>query len=108
MEPGVQKYAFPHLCEHAGEWNKFIPFLLWAYCEVPHDTTGMSPFLLYGSDPVGLLAILQCSWTGKQELPITLADILAQYLLNLRQQLEQAVEAEKGASAKRQREYATH
>lgn len=95
--------------EHAGEWDKFVPFLLWAYREVPHDTTGVSPFrLLYGRDPVGPLAILQRSWTGEQELPIALAESPEQYLLKLRRKLQQAAEAAEGTSAKRQREYATH
>lgn len=86
----------------------FVPFLLWAYREVPHDTTGVSPVrMLYGRDLVGPLAILQRSWTGEQALPITLAEGPAQYLQTLRRQLQQAAEAAEGTSTKRQREYTT-
>lgn len=45
--------------EHGREWDKFVPFLLWAYREVPKVTTGKSPFeLMYERVPVGPLSIL--------------------------------------------------
>ncbi|KAM7300781.1 uncharacterized protein ISCGN_016366 [Ixodes scapularis] len=54
--------------DEAGQWDKFVPYLLWAYREVPHETTGASPFeLLYGRTPTGPLSILRDSWTGQVE-----------------------------------------
>ncbi|GFW10584.1 retrovirus-related Pol polyprotein from transposon 17.6 [Trichonephila clavipes] len=49
-----------HLIREEGRsWHRHIPFLLWAYREVPNATTGTPPFLLmYGRDPKGPLSIL--------------------------------------------------
>lgn len=41
----VFKNMLYHVIEKdARNWDRFVPFLLWAYREVPHDTTGVSPF----------------------------------------------------------------
>ncbi|GFT23645.1 uncharacterized protein K02A2.6 [Trichonephila clavipes] len=43
-----------------------IPHVLWAYREIPHSTTGVSPFqLLYVRQSQGPLSILKSTWTGK-------------------------------------------
>ena len=40
------------------DWDRLIPFLLFAYREVPHESTGFSPFeLLYGHEVRGPLDI---------------------------------------------------
>ncbi|XP_077553336.1 LOW QUALITY PROTEIN: uncharacterized protein LOC144168174 [Haemaphysalis longicornis] len=71
-------------------WDRLVPFVLWAYREVPHDTTGVAPFrMLYGRNPTGLLAILQHSWTGELPVPGTLKEEPAKYLRQLREQLEE-------------------
>ncbi|GFV34627.1 hypothetical protein TNCV_1449331 [Trichonephila clavipes] len=47
-------------------WHLQLPYVLWAYREIPHSTTGLSPFqLLYGRQPQGPLSILKSTWTGK-------------------------------------------
>ena len=43
------------LCEHAAEferqWDTFLPGVLWAYRNTPHESTGEKPsFLLFGID----------------------------------------------------------
>ncbi|KAL5516790.1 hypothetical protein EMCRGX_G002203 [Ephydatia muelleri] len=44
-------------------WDKWLPYLLFAYREVPQDSTGFSPFeLLYGRAVRGPLDILKESW----------------------------------------------
>ena len=44
--------------EEGKDWDKLIPFLLFAYREVPQESTGYSPFeLLYGRDVRGPLDI---------------------------------------------------
>jgi len=36
---------------HGAQWDKFLPGMLWAYRNTPHDTTGEKPsFLLFGID----------------------------------------------------------
>ena len=51
--------------EKPREWDKQLPFLLWAYREIPNDTTGISPYqMLYGRPGRGPLAVLKDSWTN--------------------------------------------
>lgn len=72
-------------------WDRFVPYLLWAYREVPHDTTGVSPFeMLYGRAPVGPLSILKNTWTGEVDVPDTLREAPGEYLRQLREQLHRA------------------
>ena len=48
------------------DWDEYLPYLLFAYWEVPQETTGFSPFeLLYGRKVRGPLDILRENWTGE-------------------------------------------
>ncbi|XP_072316854.1 uncharacterized protein [Eucyclogobius newberryi] len=50
------------------DWDKWLPYLLFAYREVPQASTGFSPFeLLYGWDVQGPLDLLLKTW----EVPAT-------------------------------------
>lgn len=72
------------------DWDKWLPFLLFAYREVPQASTGFSPFeLLYGWQVQGPLDLLRKSWEaassqmmGKSEKGIV------QYVLEMRDRLE--------------------
>lgn len=45
------------------DWDKWLPFLLFAYREVPQVSTGFSPFkLVYGWSVQGPLDLLRRSW----------------------------------------------
>ena len=45
--------------DDGANWDKSVPYLLFAYREVPHDSTGFSAFeLLYGRAVRGPLDIL--------------------------------------------------
>ena len=49
-------------------WDELLPFLLFAYREVPQASTGFSPFqLLYGRHVRGPLDIVREIWEGDQE-----------------------------------------
>ena len=51
--------------EEGKDWDLLIPPLLFAYREVPHESTRFSPFeLLYGRDVRGPLELLKESWCG--------------------------------------------
>ena len=51
--------------DEPGKWDELIPYLLFAYREVPQETTGFSPFeILYGRQVRGPLAILRDSIDG--------------------------------------------
>ena len=50
------------------QWHLTLPYLLWAYRELPNSTTGVSPFqLVYGRMIRGPLGVLRDTWsTGKE------------------------------------------
>ena len=46
-------------------WDQLVPYLLFAYREVPQESTGFSPFeLLYGRKVRGPLDVMKETWTG--------------------------------------------
>ena len=65
-------------------WDKWLPYLLFAYREVPQDCTGFSPFeLLYGRAVRGPLDILKESWKE----PKKCSDNVVSYVLAVQQKL---------------------
>ena len=49
--------------EHKQEWDKLLPFLMFAIREVPNRSLGFSPFeLLFAHDVKGPLSLIQDSW----------------------------------------------
>ncbi|RDD35996.1 Retrovirus-related Pol polyprotein from transposon 17.6 [Trichoplax sp. H2] len=49
--------------EKPGTWDVYLPYLLFAYREVPQASTGFSPFeLLYGRKVRGLLDLIREKW----------------------------------------------
>lgn len=72
------------------DWDQWLPFLLFAYREVPQATTGFSPFdLLYGRHVREPLDVLREAWEGEQ--PAKQVGILS-YVLKMRDKLEQLPE----------------
>ena len=54
--------------EEPNDWDKHIPFVLFAYREPPHESTGYSPFeLLYGRQVRGPLQIMKENWEEQDE-----------------------------------------
>ncbi|GFS80788.1 retrovirus-related Pol polyprotein from transposon opus [Trichonephila clavipes] len=54
--------------EHGSDWDLHLPLLLFAYREIPHSTTGMSPFqLVYGRLPSGPISLLKEVWVGERK-----------------------------------------
>ena len=50
------------------DWNKWVPYVLFAFREAPQASTGFSPFeLVYGRDVRGPLDVLQEGWIGEQQ-----------------------------------------
>ncbi|GFW07945.1 retrovirus-related Pol polyprotein from transposon 17.6 [Trichonephila clavipes] len=78
------KSMLHHIIREEGRsWHRHIPFLLWAYREVPIATIGIPPFLLmYGRDPKGPLSILKSIWTGNT-LPLNMKGSVESYLKKL-------------------------
>lgn len=89
------------------DWDQWLPFLLFAYREVPQASTGFSPFqLLYGHSVRGPLDVLKEAWEGPtsnqgcNELS---------YVLKMRDKLEQfkelAYENQTQAQERQQQNY---
>ena len=85
----IHKTAF----DHKRSWWKELDYILWAMREVPHSSTGVSPWqLALGFTPRGPCAILKEAWTGETELPPDLSSSITDYLHELREKLATANE----------------
>eukprot|EP00745_Piridium_sociabile_P016607 TRINITY_DN2466_c0_g1_i7.p1 TRINITY_DN2466_c0_g1~~TRINITY_DN2466_c0_g1_i7.p1 ORF type:complete len:1403 (+),score=222.61 TRINITY_DN2466_c0_g1_i7:99-4307(+) len=77
------------------EWDRWIPALLFAYREVPQESTGFSPFeLLYGRAVRGPMQILRELWIHPERQEITTA---AEYVVGLRNKIAESCEVARGA-----------
>ncbi|XP_052080712.1 uncharacterized protein LOC127718696 [Mytilus californianus] len=66
-------------------WDKYLVYVLFAYREVPNDTTGFSPFeLLYGRNVRGPLSVLKEQW----EEPEDCQSSVLSYLIETRERLK--------------------
>ena len=73
--------------EDGRNWDKLVPYVLYAYREVPQASTGFSPFeLLYGRDVRGPLDIIKEGWTGPEEKE----DDVLSYVQRVNDRLEEA------------------
>ncbi|XP_043958900.1 uncharacterized protein LOC122823389 [Gambusia affinis] len=72
------------------DWDQWLPYLLFAYREVPQASTGFSPFeLLYGHDVRGPLTLLRDVWDGDQSIdPVNIIS----FVLHMRDKLQQMSE----------------
>ena len=66
---GTLKTILRRLCiDQPKQWHRFLGPLLFAYREVPQESTGFSPFeLLYGRSVRGPMQILKDLWTEENE-----------------------------------------
>lgn len=103
----VLKQMLHHVIrEDPRDWDRQIPFLLFAYREVPNCTTGVSPFrLLYGREARGPLAILKSTWAGEIPLPLNMTKSAVEYLQDLKTRMETAAEQAALTAQDKQRAY---
>ena len=74
--------------ENPRDWDRYIPALLFAYREVPQQSTGFSPFeMLYGRTVRGPMSILRELWTEEEQQEEVRTTY--QYVLELRERLEE-------------------
>ena len=79
--------------DDGANWDKWVPYLFFAYREVPQDSTGFSPFeLLYGRAVRGPLDILKESWKE----PRKCGDNVVSYVLAMQDKLAAMAEMVKG------------
>ncbi|GFU11011.1 retrovirus-related Pol polyprotein from transposon 412 [Trichonephila clavipes] len=95
--------------EHGSDWDLHLPFLLFAYREIPHSTTGMSPFqLVYGRLPSGPISLLKEVWVGERNIPTTLSRSVEKYLEDLIEKLRKAHEIAAETAKATQNNYASY
>lgn len=71
------------------DWDKWLPFLLFAYREVPQASTGFSPFeLLYGWPVQGPLDLLQQKWEDTGAKKASEGQGVVHYVLQMRERLD--------------------
>ena len=57
-------------------WDKLLPYIMFAYCEVPETSTGFAPFeLIYGWPIRGPLSIVKENWLDENEKCIALLNM---------------------------------
>lgn len=72
--------------KNGSNWDSYLPYLLFAYREVPQASTGFSPFeLLYGRKVRGPLDLIFDTWTESQKSE----DNVVQYILDMREKLKE-------------------
>ena len=72
------------VAESVKEWDKLIPFLLFAYRGVPQASTGFSPLrLVFGRTVRGPLNVLRETWKHSCKTP----ESVASYVIRMRDQL---------------------
>ncbi len=76
--------------ETGSDWDQWLPYLLFAYREVPQASTGYSPFeLLYGRQVRGPLDILKEAWEGDK--PREQVNVVS-YVLRMREKMDSMAE----------------
>ncbi|KAJ8050336.1 hypothetical protein HOLleu_03495 [Holothuria leucospilota] len=105
---GTIKAMLKKMCEEKPQdWDRFISPLLFAYREIPQESTGFSPFeLMYGRTVRGPMMILKELWTGSNESSETRTTY--QYVMDLQDRLEQTCQLAHEEARKSQKKYATY
>jgi hypothetical protein len=79
--------------DHPRQWQKYLPYVLWALREAPNETTGLPPYtLVYGRFAKGPLSILKETWVGERDLPLDLGKNATEFLEELREKMTKARE----------------
>ncbi|XP_074662740.1 uncharacterized protein LOC141915195 [Tubulanus polymorphus] len=88
---GTLKSMLKKVCSNKPEtWDRYLSAVLFAYREVPQESTGFSPFeLIYGFRVRGPTAVLKELWT--KEFPDPDVQTVYQYVLDLKDRFEFSV-----------------
>ena len=73
-------------------WDTALPWVLFAYREVPVETLGCSPFeLMFGRSVPGPLSLVKSAWLRETDLSTAKRSVV-EFMLNTRQHLHHALE----------------
>ena len=72
-------------------WDTALPWILFAYREVPVETVGFSPFeLMFGRTVSGPLLLIKFAWLQETDLS-TAKQTVVEFMLSTREQLRHCV-----------------
>ena len=75
--------------EESKDWDRLIPYLLFAYREVPQSSTGFSPFeLVFGRPVRGPMDVLKETWEADKKS----TESVVSYVLSVREKLDKMAE----------------
>ena len=105
---GTLKSMLKRLCQdQPKQWHRLINPVLFAYREVPQESTGFSPFqLLYGCSVRGPGMILKELWTKEVNIPEVKSSY--EYVTELRERLEDSLKLAQEELEKSQKRYKRH
>ena len=105
---GTLKSMLKRLCQdQPKQWHRLINPVLFAYREVPQESTGFSPFqLLYGRSVRGPGTILKELWTKEVNIPEVKSSY--EYVTELREHLEVSLKLAQEELEKSQKRYKRH
>ena len=87
--------------EEGKNWDKLLPYVLFAYREVLQTSTGFSPFeLLYGRQVRGPLDVLRETWESSSKSNKSVVS----YVINMREKMDRMTELVQENLAKAQKE----
>ncbi|GBN36206.1 hypothetical protein AVEN_188146-1 [Araneus ventricosus] len=106
----VFKQMLHHLiCSDPTYCDKQIPYLLFAYREIPNCTARISPFrLMYGSEARGALSVLKSFWSVEIPLPLNSSNSSVDCLQELNINFERAADLASLTTAKKQNSYVNY
>jgi hypothetical protein len=62
---GLKQMLWKVIEQDGNNWDQLLPYLMFSIREVPHASTGFSPFeLLYGRNPRGILDLAKEVWAN--------------------------------------------
>ena len=74
-------------------WDTALPWILFAYREVPVETVGFSPFeLMFGRTVSGPLLLIKFAWLQETDLS-TAKQTVVEFMLSTRERLRHALDA---------------
>ena len=85
----LKKMLKAYAVKEPSKWDKHLPYVLFAYREVPNETTGFSPFeMLFARQVRGPLSIMKDHW----EEPENCQSSVLSYILETRERLKECTE----------------
>lgn len=90
------------------DWDRLLPWILFAYRSAEHSSTGYSPFrLLYGREPTSILGLVHASWLNNilEDTEVPAHDYIRYLQEELARIQARATEAEELAQERSARNY---